>query len=315
MSFRRIFCVCLCSWVAIVLAPPALRAQASAQSSSSSSSPSSSSKPVRKSASGGASPLDSGTISNSVYRNSAFGFTCKIPAAWVLRTEEMNARDEEGATADSGTTATDGKGGRVLLAAFSRPPEARAEDVNSSILIAAESVAAYPGLKDAAQYFGPVTEIAKAQGFAVVEEPYEFVIGTKRVVRGDFQKDVGSRVMRQSTLVVLARGYAVSFTFIGGTEDEVEELVQGLSFGGGENGAVVRGGNSLQRRLSRQHAWGPSTTHDRLSDDHAPIRMTEYRISPRVRVRGLCWFRRRLFSGRIFSSRLPSFCRRRCRVR
>jgi hypothetical protein len=119
----------------------------------------------------------------------------------------------------------------VLLAAFSRPPEARAEDINSSILIAAESAAAYPGLKDAAQYFGPVTEVAQAQGFAVVEEPYEFEVGTKKVVRGDFQKDVGSRVMRQSTLVVLARGYAVSFTFIGGTEDEVEGLVGGLSFG------------------------------------------------------------------------------------
>ena len=118
-----------------------------------------------------------------------------------------------------------------MLAAFSRPPEARGEDVNSSILIAAESAALYPGLKDAAQYFGPVGEIARARGFEVIEEPYEFAIGTKTVVRGDFQKNVGSRVMRQSTLVVLASGYAVSFTFIGGTEDEVEELVQALSFG------------------------------------------------------------------------------------
>ncbi|MGA9541922.1 MAG: hypothetical protein WBQ85_00015 [Candidatus Sulfotelmatobacter sp.] len=166
-------------------------------------------------------------MSNGVYRNPAFGFTCKIPAAFVLRTDEMNARQGEEAAADAG------KSGRVLLAAFSRPPEARAEDINSSILIAAESAAAYPGLKDAAQYFGPVTEVAQAQGFEVVEEPYEFAIGTKKVVRGDFQKDVGSRVMRQSTLVLLARGYAVSFTFIGGTEDEVEELVGGVSFGAG----------------------------------------------------------------------------------
>ncbi len=115
--------------------------------------------------------------------------------------------------------------------------EARAGEVNASILIAAESASAYPGLKEAAQYFGPVGEVAKAQGFEVVEEPYEFVMGTKTVVRGDFKKDVGSRVMRQSTLVVLARGYAVSFTFIGGSEDEVEELVQGLSFGAGATGA------------------------------------------------------------------------------
>ena len=145
-----------------------------------------------------------------------------------MRTEEMNAREGEDEKVDAGKKATDA--GRVLLAAFSRPPEVRAEDVNASILIAAESVAAYPGLKDAAQYFGPVSEVAKAQGFAVVEEPYQFVMGTKTVVRGDFQKDVGTRVMRQSTLVVLAQGFAVSFTFIGGTEDEVEELVQRLSF-------------------------------------------------------------------------------------
>src|SRR5271156_5163840 len=145
MSFRLIFCGCLCSCVATLLVPPALRAQATAQPSSSSSS-----KQAGKAASGAEAPLDSGTISNSIYGNSAFGFTCKIPAAWVLRTEEMNARQGEEATADAG------KAGRVLLAAFSRPPQARGEDVNGSIVIAAESVAAYPGLKDAAQYFGPV---------------------------------------------------------------------------------------------------------------------------------------------------------------
>jgi hypothetical protein len=196
-----------------------------AQSSSSASSSSHVRKPAAED-----SPLDSGAVRNNIYRNPAFGFTCRIPAAWVLRTEEMNAREDEGAKVDSGKAAVSGKAERVLLAAFSRPPEARAEDVNGSIVIAAESAAVYPGLKDAAQYFGPVSEVALAQGFEVVEEPYEFVVGTKKLVRGDFQKDVGSRVMRQSTLVVLARGYAISFTFIGGTEDEVEELVEGLSF-------------------------------------------------------------------------------------
>ena len=148
----------------------------------------------------------------------------------------MNARESEGPGGDK-LTADSSKSGRVLLAVFSRPPEARAEDVNASILIAAESAASYPGLKNAAQYFGPVTEVAKAQGFEVVEEPYEFLVGTKTVVRGDFKKDVGSRVMRQSTLVVLARGYAVSLTFIGGSEDEVEELVQRLSFAAPKKGA------------------------------------------------------------------------------
>jgi hypothetical protein len=55
-------------------------------------------------------------------------------------------------------------------------------------------------------------------------------VGTKTVVRADFEKNVGTRAMRQSTLVILARGSAVSLTFISGTEDEVEELIGGLSF-------------------------------------------------------------------------------------
>ncbi len=180
------------------------------------------------------SPLNAGSVNAGVYRNPAFGFTCKIPAGWVLRTEELNAGEDEGAK-----VAVADKAGRVLLASFSRPPEAKGEDVNSSILIAAESTASYPGMKDAAQYFGPVTEIAKARGFEVISEPYEFEIGTKTVPREDFQKDIGTRVMLQSTLVVLARGYAVSFTFIGGTDDEIDELLQGLSFATG--GRAVSG--------------------------------------------------------------------------
>jgi hypothetical protein len=177
--------------------------------------------------------VDSGVVSNGVYRNKALALACKIPAGWVLRTEEMNSEDQTEDGEKPSTQGTQRSTGeqRVLLAAFSRPPQARGEDINSSILIAAESVDAYPGLKEAAQYFGPLTEVAKAQGFTVDEEPYEYAVGAKKLVRGDFHKDVGTRVMRQSTLAFLSHGYAVSITIIGGTEDEVEELIDGISFG------------------------------------------------------------------------------------
>ena len=201
---------------------------------------SSSSKHTKSSSARLVSDLGVGTVANGVYRNPALGLSCKVPTGWVLRTEEMNSREEgdsgnqaESGSSPSGTQGAPGEnqGARVLLAAFSRPPEARGEDVNASIVIAAEPTTTYPGLKEAAQYFGPVTEIARAQGFTVDQEPYEMEVGTKVVVRGDFHKDVGSRVMRQSTLVFLARGYAVSITVIGGTEDEVEELIEGVKFG------------------------------------------------------------------------------------
>ena len=173
---------------------------------------------------GHASALDAGSVTNGVYRNSGLGFSCKIPDGWVLRTDDMNSDDDDPNQPPSEVS------GKVLLAAFSRPPEARAEDVNSSILIAAEPVSAYPGLKEAAQYLAPLEDVAKTQGFAVVGDPYEIQLGAKRIPREDFQKDVGTRVMRQATLVALEHGYAISFTFIGGTEDEVEQLVESLAF-------------------------------------------------------------------------------------
>lgn len=175
------------------------------------------------------STLEPGSIVNGVYRNSTLRFSCKIPAGWVLRTNEMNTPDDTPSSLPSATAP--GKGPTVLLAAFSRPPAARGEDVNASILIAAEPGSTYPGLKEAAQYIGPVSEVAKAQGFTEDEDPYETAIGTKTLPRADFHKDTGSRVIRQSTLTMLDHGYAISITMIGGTEDEVETLIEGLQFG------------------------------------------------------------------------------------
>jgi hypothetical protein len=228
--------------VAGLLLPCALPAwQAQSRQSSSSPSSSPSAQHLRKPSSAADSTLDPGSVGNGVYRNRALAVACKIPPGWVLRTDEMNThppRDDpqpnQAPSHDPGDDAPakrpDASSGAVLLAAFSRPPEATGEDVNSSIVIAAERSSSYPGLKDAAQYFGPLTEVATAQGFKVVNQPYPFLSGTKMLVRGDFAKDRGTRAMHQSTLVMLGRGYAISFTFIGGTEDELEELIQGLRF-------------------------------------------------------------------------------------
>jgi hypothetical protein len=223
MGFRsRRFFVCLLICVAVPGAAPLAQ-------TSSSSSP----KQGKKPAPSLSSDLDPGAVTNGFYRNRTLGFSCKIPEGWVLRTDELNAHDEtseNGAPAPDSAQSASSAGAKVLLAAFSRPPQAKGEDINDSILIAAESAAAYPGLKDAIQYLAPIAEVAKAQGFAPDEEAYEFAIGTKTLVREDFHKDVGKRVMRQSTLALLAHGYALSITVIGGTEDEVEELIDGLSF-------------------------------------------------------------------------------------
>lgn len=215
--------------LAVSLAHPSV-AQDSKQSDSSSSSSRSKKTPKATATESG---LDAGGIVGAFYRNKALGLSCKIPPGWVLRTDEMNAQeDQDQKPSPPGAQGTAKNDGRVLLAAFSRPPEAKGEDVNGSIVIAAEPVTAYPGLTEAVQYLGPLDEVAKAQGFSADEDPYEIAMGPKTLVREDFHKDVGSRVMRQSTMVFLAKGYAVSITVIGGTEDEVEDLVDGVEFTG-----------------------------------------------------------------------------------
>jgi hypothetical protein len=214
--------------------PQAAPSSSGAAESRSSSSTKGASRPVADSA------LDAGAVSNGIYRNKMLGFACKIPDGWVLRTDELNAGNEESTAAADNKAAAGRKSEAicpnakscVLLAAFSRPPAAAGDSVNSSILIAAESAASYPGLTEAAQYFGPLTEVAKAQGFELDEDPYAIALGTKTLVRADFHKSVGAHVMLQSTLALLSHGYAVSITVIGGTDDEVEDLVDGLSFAG-----------------------------------------------------------------------------------
>ena len=81
-----------------------------------------------------------------LYRNPEFAFTYRIPYAWVDRTREM--QDD-----------SDPAKSRLLLAVFERPPEAIGDTVNSAVIIAAESAATYPGLKNAADDLGPLTEL------------------------------------------------------------------------------------------------------------------------------------------------------------
>jgi hypothetical protein len=166
-----------------------------------------------------ASAFDPGSITDGVYTNPYFGFTYKLPYGWVDRTSAMQD--------DSADAAKDPVKSVVLLATFEQPPEAPREAINSGVVIAAESVSAYPGLKTAAEYFGILTQLTTDKGFKAVGEPAEIAVGTKILIRGDFSKDA----IHQTALVMLDKSYVVSFTLIGASEDEVNELMENLSFG------------------------------------------------------------------------------------
>lgn len=164
-----------------------------------------------------------GALSGQVLRCFQFGFIYNVPFGWVDRTAEMAAPQDE----SSGGAAKP----ETLLAVFERPPGATADTINSAVVIASESLKDYPSVKSAADYFGPVTDLAEKAGFTIVSEPDEFAIGTKKLVRANYTKARGSLTMFQSTLVMIDKGEIVSFTFVGGNEEEVDGLIDKLKFG------------------------------------------------------------------------------------
>ncbi len=140
--------------------------------------------------------------------------------------QEAGAQEQRG---DAGKS----QGGKLetLLAMFERPPGAPGDTINSAVVLVAESLADYHGIKTAVDYFGPIMELNEQRGFKVENEPHAVSIGARKLVRGDFSKARGKVTMRQSSLVMIEKGYIVSFTFVGGSEEEVENLIGNLSFG------------------------------------------------------------------------------------
>src|ERR1700687_91049 len=169
-----------------------------------------------------------------LYRNPTFAFRFQIPYGWVDRTQEMQAGNEAGKA-------------EVLLAVFERPPQATGDTVNSAVVIASESAASYPGLKKAEDYLGPLTELATSKGFKAEGEPYALEVESRQLLRADFTKPLSGKTssvetssvetsndkltMRQCTLVLLAKGQVVSFNFIAGSAEELDDLMDGLHFG------------------------------------------------------------------------------------
>ena len=172
-----------------------------------------------------------GALTGQVFKCPKFGFTYPVPFGWVNRTEDMQQQAMAGAPQESGTQ-PNGKS-ETLLAIFERPPGASGETINSAVVFAAESLKDYHGIKSAADYLGPVTELAEQRGFKMQKEPYEFTAGARRLVRADYSKKRGKLEMWQSTLVIIEKGEILSFTFVGGSDEDVENLVWELKFNGG----------------------------------------------------------------------------------
>ena len=180
--------------------------------------------PAEKSAVG----LKCGPIADQLFKCPKFGFTVRVPFGWVDRTDDMQGKSES--AADGSVRQATEQGSQVLLAVFEHPPEVVADTINSAIVISSERLASYPGIKSAADYLGPITDLARERGFTAAGEPYPFSVGTRRLIRADFSREQGKLTMWQSSLVMIENHSIVSFTFIAGSDEETDDLVEQLSF-------------------------------------------------------------------------------------
>lgn len=179
-------------------------------------------------------------LSGQLLRCPKLGFTYKVTFGWVDRTQEMqeSASAPDAKPDQSANQANAEQTGKTLLAVFERPPGTSGDSVNSAVIIAVEDRAAYPQVKTAADYFGPLADIAEHRGFKMGGDPYSFSVGSRQVVRGDFTGGNEKTPIRQTSLVLLEKGYVLSFTFLAGSDDEIDSLIENLTF------------NSNQRKAS-----------------------------------------------------------------
>lgn len=183
-----------------------------------------------------------GPLADQVLRCPKFGFTYKVIFGWVDRTADMQQDEslpDQSANPESPNATgsvsdqpqpTSSASAKTLLAVFERPPAASGDTINSAVVVAAEPLANYHGIKTAADYLNPISELAEQRGFKVVNQPYASWLGTKQLARADFSKERGKLTMWQSSLVMNEKSYIVSFTFIGGSQDEVDNLIANLTF-------------------------------------------------------------------------------------
>jgi hypothetical protein len=182
-------------------------------------------------------PKSKATEDSQLYRNTRLGFHFRIPYGWVDRTTEMSERNTP-VKPDAESEKTEAREkpgaakGEVLLAVFERPPEAIGDTINSAVVIAAENAAAYPGLKKAEDYVGALTELITSKGFKVDGEPSVLEIDSRQLVCLESTKPLNETLtMHQATLILLTKGQIVTFTFIAGSQDEVDNRIDGLYFG------------------------------------------------------------------------------------
>jgi hypothetical protein len=181
--------------------------------------------------------FDPGAFSRDVYTNNFFGFRYQAPRGWTAHGEETNkeimavGKSLVDQNTPTGKVIADRSSERThqLLTLFQYPlgtPEVE----NQLVQILAEDVRFAPGIRNGKEYLLNVKRVLKAMKTSPEfdDEPKEVTYGGQKMYRADITTKLPTKVVYQSVIATVSKGYAISFAFTSFSAEGRNNLVKTL---------------------------------------------------------------------------------------
>lgn len=178
---------------------------------------------------------DSGSVSNGVFHSTYFGFSYTYPPDWVVHGDATNQRlielGKQRATASKVLSEPQAdvalKHYYQLLTVYEHALGTPGIVYNPSLQVIAEDVRPMPGITSGREYLLLTSEMVKKMGCQVLQdEPVGVVISGHQFFRLDFKTPVKDVMVQQVMITTISKGFAVSFAFTVGPDQDLGELVR-----------------------------------------------------------------------------------------
>ncbi|HET6384401.1 MAG TPA: hypothetical protein VFJ58_13490 [Armatimonadota bacterium] len=178
------------------------------------------------------SPAD-GSVTNGVYKNSFFGLSMPIPNGWTIASQEteqhlsaLGGRLVAGNNKSMQASMDAAKTGTYHLLNVSEHPIGAPVVYNPSVIVMAESEAAYPGIQTGSDFLFQLKRLLEhsALRWRAVGSSVPETVGGKSFYRLDGTMQVMGMTVWQSYFVTIDRRYALSFIISAGSADQLAQM-------------------------------------------------------------------------------------------
>lgn len=159
---------------------------------------------------------ENGTIINNLYRNEILGFSYPMPEGWYVSLDDNHGSQVTGKYLQGG--------GLLLLMA----DQHTGGPFRNRLLIIADSATKYHGLSVEAY----VDKVVRAQtnklGMQLIRDVFAVDLAGRHFYRADYDENFGGGATRKTFICTELNGYLLSWTFVTGSEEDLEAAVSSL---------------------------------------------------------------------------------------